>query len=82
MIKHLGDLAYLKLLGVYNKIWEVGKFAVGWKEAVIIPIRKPGMDPSNPMNYRPIALTFIASPEWVQEGQRNHESSYVFGSRS
>ncbi len=57
MLKHLGVLASLKLLGLYNKVWEAGKLPVGWKEAVIIPIRKPGKDPSNPMNYRPIALT-------------------------
>lgn len=28
-----------------------------WKEAVVIPIRKPGKDPSKPTSYRPIALT-------------------------
>lgn len=28
-----------------------------WKEAVVIPIRKPGKDPSKPISYRPIALT-------------------------
>ena len=29
----------------------------GRKEAIIIPIRKPGKDASKPANYRPIALT-------------------------
>lgn len=57
MLKHLGVEASLKLLGLYNKVWEAGKLPVGWKEAVIIPIRKTGKDSSNPMNYRPIALT-------------------------
>ena len=57
MLKHLGMLASMKLLGIYNKVWEMGKFPSSWKEAVIIPIRKPGKDPSSPMNYRPIALT-------------------------
>lgn len=28
-----------------------------WKEAIIIPIRKPGKDGSRPGSYRPIALT-------------------------
>ncbi len=32
-------------------------FYTGWKESVIIHIRKPGKDPSNPKNYRPLALT-------------------------
>ncbi|XP_044220816.1 uncharacterized protein LOC122991683 isoform X2 [Thunnus albacares] len=57
MLKHLGVSASRKLLALYNKVWEVGKLPTGSKEAVIIPIRKPGKDPSNPMNYRPIALT-------------------------
>ena len=35
----------------------MGELPTGWKDAVIIPIRKPGKDPSNPKNYRPIALT-------------------------
>ena len=29
---------------------------MSWKEAIIIPIRKPGKDPSKPVIYRPIAL--------------------------
>lgn len=57
MLKHLGTLAALKLLGLYNKVWDMGKLPNAWKEAVIIPIWKPGKDPSKPVNYRPIALT-------------------------
>lgn len=41
MLKYLGILASMKLLGLYNKVWEVGKLPTGWKEAVIISIRKP-----------------------------------------
>ncbi len=57
MLKHLGVLASIKLLGFYNEVWVKGKLPTGWKESVIIPIRKPGKDQSNPKNYRPIALT-------------------------
>lgn len=57
MLKHLGPLAMMNLLGLYNKVWDKGKLPTAWKEAVIIPIRKPGKDPSKPENYRPIALT-------------------------
>jgi len=57
MLKHLGSIAMMKLLFFYNKVWQVGTLPRSWKEAVIIPIRKPGKDSSNPMNYRPIALT-------------------------
>ena len=38
-------------------MWEEEKIPAGWKEAVIVPIRTPGKDASNPANYRPIALT-------------------------
>ncbi len=57
MLKHLGVLASIKLLGFYYEVWVKGKLPTGWKESVIIPIRKPGKDPSNPNIYRPIALT-------------------------
>ncbi|GBN71206.1 putative RNA-directed DNA polymerase from transposon X-element [Araneus ventricosus] len=33
------------------------KTAYLWQQAIIIAIPKPGKDPSNPLNYRPIALT-------------------------
>lgn len=57
MLKYLGERALNKMLGLYNKVWEEGKLPEAWKEAVVIPIRKPGKDPSKPTNYRPIALT-------------------------
>ncbi|KAK7891307.1 hypothetical protein WMY93_023270 [Mugilogobius chulae] len=40
-----------------TKVWIQGELPCAWKEAVIVPIRKPGKDPSKPANYRPIALT-------------------------
>ncbi len=36
---------------------EEGKIPQSWKKLVIVPIRKPGKDCTNPGNYRPIALT-------------------------
>ena len=30
-----------------------------WKEAVVLPILKPGTDPTNPQSYRPISLTSV-----------------------
>lgn len=56
-VMQFGVIAPIKLLGLYSKVREVGKLPTGWKEAVIIPIRKPGKDPSSPMTYRPVALT-------------------------
>jgi len=57
MLRHLSDNGMNKVLNVFNRVWEEGKIPVGWKEAVIVLIRKPGKDASNPVNYRPIALT-------------------------
>ena len=56
-IKHLPEESLLVLLGIYNDIWESGDFPQSWREALVIPIPKPGKDHSNPNNYRPIALT-------------------------
>lgn len=57
MLKHLSDEGLQLLLNLYNKVWGKGRIPSGWKEAVIVPIQKPGKDASNPVNYRPIALT-------------------------
>ena len=57
MIKHLPDTSLETLLNIFNYIWTTGKFPDGWQYATIIPIPKPGKDPAEPNNYRPIALT-------------------------
>lgn len=57
MLKNVGEGALLKLLYIYNKVWEEGRLPNAWKEAIVIPIRKPGKYPSKPTSYRPIALT-------------------------
>ena len=55
--KHLPDDSLLLLLNIFNKIWISGDFHSDWRKAIVIPIPKPGKDPTNPTNYRPIALT-------------------------
>ncbi len=57
MLKNIGEGALLKLLHLYNRVWEEGRLPKKWKEAIVIPIRKFGKDPSKPTSYRPIALT-------------------------
>ena len=54
LLKHLPDASLLRLLNIFNKIWISGDFPSDWRKAIIIPIPKPGKDPTN---YRPIALT-------------------------
>ena len=57
MLKHLGKGALVKVLQLYNRVWEEGRLPGAWKEAVVVPIRKRGKDPSKPTSYRSIALT-------------------------
>ncbi|GBM79393.1 RNA-directed DNA polymerase from mobile element jockey [Araneus ventricosus] len=57
MIKHLSTESQENLLYLYNRIWKEHYFPTFWQQATIIPLLKPGKDPTNPSNYRPIALT-------------------------
>jgi hypothetical protein len=41
---------------IYNSSLKLCYFPKEWKHAVVVPIPKPGKDPSNPSNYRPISL--------------------------
>ena len=56
-LKRLPESCLNVLLNVYNDVWESGDFPPSWREALVIPIPKPGKDLQNPKNYRPIALT-------------------------
>ena len=57
MLRNLGESSQDILLELYNKVWEGGKLPQSWKEAIVVPIHKPGKECTNPGNYRPIALT-------------------------
>ena len=57
IIKHMPYSTLEALLDIYNDIWDGGEFPSSWREATVIPIAKPGKDPTSPGNYRPIALT-------------------------
>ena len=57
MLKHLPLTCLSILLSIFNKVWETGVFPLSWREAIVIPVAKPGKDNSDPSNYRPIALT-------------------------
>ena len=72
-------------------IWTTGKFPEDWTLATIIPIPKPGKDPAEPNNYRPIALTSCLCKTlerminkrltWFLESN-NHISRFQSGFRS
>jgi ribonuclease HI len=57
MIKNLPPHSLSNLLALYNKIWKERIFPSSWRMATVIPILKPGKDPTSPLSYRPIALT-------------------------
>ena len=57
LLKHLPDASLLLLLNILNKIWISVDFPPDWRKAIVIPIPKPGKDPTNPTNFPPIALT-------------------------
>ena len=56
-LTHLPQDCLKILLQLFNTIWLSGKIPSSWKEAIVVPIPKPNKDPSDPTNYRPIALT-------------------------
>ncbi|GFO42415.1 RNA-directed DNA polymerase from mobile element jockey [Plakobranchus ocellatus] len=45
------------LLKLFNNIWTTEDISPSWREASVVPISKPGKDPSDPSNYWPIVLT-------------------------
>ena len=57
MLKHLPSNCLAILLNIFNQVWETGDFPQSWRDAIVIPIPKPGKDTNDPSNYRPIALT-------------------------
>ncbi|GBM24297.1 putative RNA-directed DNA polymerase from transposon X-element, partial [Araneus ventricosus] len=57
MLQHLSEHSLLNILYMFNRIWKEHVFPDCWKHAFIIPVPKPGKDPQDPLNYRPIALT-------------------------
>ena len=55
-LKKLPEHKMTELLSLLNKSWRTSKIPNTWKNALIIPIHKPGKEPSDPKSYRPISL--------------------------
>ena len=91
MLKHLPENSLETLLNIFYYIWTTGKFPEDWIYATIIPIPKPGKDPAEPNNCRPIALTSCLCKTlerminkiltWYLESN-NHISRFQSGFRS
>ncbi len=48
LLKHLREQSLLVLLKIFNHIWKTGTVPKLWKEALVIPLPKPGKDHTNP----------------------------------
>ncbi|GBO42316.1 RNA-directed DNA polymerase from mobile element jockey [Araneus ventricosus] len=56
IIRNLPLITILKFYHLLTHIFKLNHFPTSWKTAVVIPILKPGKDPTAPTNYRPISL--------------------------
>ncbi|WP_135568272.1 reverse transcriptase family protein, partial [Solemya elarraichensis gill symbiont] len=57
MINHLPPIAVSHLLSLLNDSWINNTLPPDWRHALVIPISKPGKDPTQANSYRPISLT-------------------------
>lgn len=57
MLQHLPFYVKKKLLDAFNLIWAGDDFPDIWRETLLIPIAKPGKNPNDPDNLRPIHLS-------------------------
>ncbi|GFV66783.1 probable RNA-directed DNA polymerase from transposon X-element [Trichonephila clavipes] len=59
MLKHLPLVPIFELTNIITNIIKIGYFPIAWKTATVIPILKPGKDPTQAESFRPIALLSI-----------------------
>ncbi len=57
MLKHLQPQHIDAIVYLFQTIWNTHQLPTSWKEAHIIPIRKPGKTATELTSYRPISLT-------------------------
>ena len=57
MLRRLPSSVLQVLLAVFNRLWERGEFPAEWREAIVVPLLKPGKSGSDPLHFRPISLT-------------------------
>ena len=59
IFKRIGDPVVEEMLALMNTVWKEGRLPLAWKQAVVVPILKPGKEAEHPGSYRPIALTAV-----------------------
>ncbi|GFU21415.1 probable RNA-directed DNA polymerase from transposon X-element [Trichonephila clavipes] len=56
MLRRLNPDSITNILFLFNRVWKEHCFPSSWREAIVIPILKPGKVATDPLSYRPIAL--------------------------
>ncbi|GBO44389.1 putative RNA-directed DNA polymerase from transposon X-element [Araneus ventricosus] len=56
MLRNLPIITLIKIIHIINNIFKHQYFPNSWRVAIVVPILKPGKDPTNPTSYRPISL--------------------------
>ncbi|GBN07012.1 putative RNA-directed DNA polymerase from transposon BS [Araneus ventricosus] len=56
MLRNLPCTMIFEITEIINNIFKFSYFPKAWKTAVVVPILKPGKDPTQPEIYRPISL--------------------------
>ncbi|GBN98671.1 putative RNA-directed DNA polymerase from transposon X-element [Araneus ventricosus] len=56
MLRNLPIITLIKIIHTINNIFKHQYFPKSWRIAIVIPILKPGKDPTDPSSYRPISL--------------------------
>ena len=87
-LKHLGPLALAYLTELFNLSVSRAELPAIWKQALVIPVLKPGKVPTEGPSYRPISLLCPASKileklvhPFLQEAFVFDESQHGFRSR-
>ncbi|GFW62606.1 putative RNA-directed DNA polymerase from transposon X-element [Trichonephila clavipes] len=57
MLRHLNPDSITNILFLFKRVWKEHCFLSSWREAIVIPILKPGKVATNSLSYRRIALT-------------------------
>ncbi|WP_410469846.1 RNA-directed DNA polymerase, partial [Bradyrhizobium sp. 33ap4] len=56
-LRNLDGKSQQALLQAYNTSWQQGRLPHSWKEAMVVPILKPGKPPTALSSFRPVSLT-------------------------
>lgn len=79
-LKNMSTKSKEYLLILVNFFFEFGCVPEQWKTQVVVPILKPGKDPSDPNSYRPIALSSVLCK--VTEHMVKHRLEWLVENRN